>query len=75
MKRRNSNQTTQRFFPKKMIKPNKTALKSFEAYLKAKEIIEMVNLASGKKGSYRLTTESTIKSKIDTNGISSTQQI
>lgn len=66
---------SEKIFSKKTVAANEEAIKSYEIYKRANEVIEEVKTASGKKGSFRLTNNSTINTRISTHGITSTQQI
>ena len=60
---------------KRVLGKNKKAFEALEIYKKSTDILERVKIASGKSGSYVLANHSTIDIKLDTHGISTTQNI
>ncbi len=64
-----------RLIPKKILEANKTSIENIEFYRKVDDIIERTKIAMGRKTELKTNTGSTLNSKINTNAISSTQQI
>lgn len=72
---KNMKKTIIKSFTQSIIKNNKKALKAFNLYQKAADIIDRVYLATGKKRNFQTYTGSAIHVQINRHGISSTQKI
>ena len=72
---KNSKKTIIKSFTKSIVKNNKKALKAFDLYQKAADIIDRVYLATGKKRNFQSYTGSAVHVQINRHGISSTQKI
>lgn len=67
--------TTEKIFSKKVVKANKSALSTFKNYESVKEKIDLVKVYMGQKKIYKAQNNSTLHSKLNFNGIGSTQNI
>lgn len=66
---------TEKKISKKAINANKEAIDSYKEYSAIREQIDAVKIAMGKKKVFKTNNNSTRNSKVDFNGIGSTQNI
>lgn len=72
IKKKSSQKLITKVAPKKVLEKNAEALKSYDHYKKTSDLIERVDIALGRKPSFKTDTGSTLNFEINHYGVSST---